>query len=164
MATVEQQLAELAVKVDKLSAGVDLANNGVASLTKTVSKITDAVGCVDRWSKDNDKFANDLEAALQDLMSCVQALEQPSKSAPPHAPSREEGGGPVATVMLRVTRVCMWGTFLTPPWSRVSTKISHPQFTYLRLIARLVVVIRCMTGMIEGISIEGHIKILGCLE
>jgi hypothetical protein len=45
MVTVEQQLEELATKVDKLSMGVDLANNGVVSLTKTVSKITD------RWAE-----------------------------------------------------------------------------------------------------------------
>jgi outer membrane murein-binding lipoprotein Lpp len=72
---MEQQLAELIAKVDKLSSGVDLANNGIASLTKTVSKITDTVGFVDRWSKDANKFATDLEAALSDLTLHVHVLE-----------------------------------------------------------------------------------------
>jgi outer membrane murein-binding lipoprotein Lpp len=75
MVTVEQQLEELTAKVDKLSTGVDLTKNGVASLTKTVSKITDKMGGVDRWSQDTNKFAADLEAALQNLTSRVQALE-----------------------------------------------------------------------------------------
>jgi hypothetical protein len=137
MLTVEQQLEELTAKVDQLSTRVDLANNSVASLMKTVSKITDSVGFIDRWSKDADKFANDLEAALRDLTLRVQALEQPPKSAPPHASLCEEGGGPMATAMPRVTRVCMWGILLTPPWSRVS----HPV-----LKAKLNALITCALG------------------
>jgi hypothetical protein len=99
MMTVEQQLDELTAKVDKLSASVDFANNGVASLAKNVSKLTDTVttvldkvNIVDRWSKDADKFAVDLETAMVKLTSHVQALEQAPNAAPPFVPSRKEEG------------------------------------------------------------------------
>jgi hypothetical protein len=99
MVTVEQQLEDLSAKVEKLSASVDFATNRVTTLTTNVSNLADMVTTVlnkvtvvNRWSREADKFATDLEATMQNITSRVMALEQAHQVAPPNAPSREEGG------------------------------------------------------------------------
>jgi hypothetical protein len=70
-----------------------------------VTTVLDKVNIDDRWSKEADKFAIDLEATMQNLTSRVTVLEQAPQAAPPNAPSREEGGGPMTTAIQLVPRV-----------------------------------------------------------
>lgn len=119
---------------------------------------------MDRWSHNADKFATDLDAALQNLTSRVQALEQTPKSAPPNALSREEEGRASGHGKDKNYQGVYVGDLPHSTLVKGEHKIYQSPTHTLQTDYTIVVVANCMMLVIGATSIEDHTKIFACLE